>query len=163
MKAIVFGANGYLGTSIVNELTKNGFDVTTTSRSSSETEFQTKNGFNDIISSGKKFNACIWAQGQNAQDTLSSAKNFEAVFDANVLYTIKSLTALIENGLLAPQARLVVLSSVWLRSFWLIFRFYRSTIFSLALCWSSICWLWNFSRAVSIGVWNSFFNARDFK
>ena len=59
MKAIVFGANGYLGTSIVDELTKNGFDVTTTSRSSSETEFQTKNGFNEIISSGKKFNACI--------------------------------------------------------------------------------------------------------
>ena len=113
MKAIVFGANGYLGTSVVDELTKNGFDVTTTSRSSSETEFQTKNGFNDIISSGKKFNACIWAQGQNAQDTLSSAKNFEAVFEANVLYTIKSLTALIENGLLAPQARLVLLSSVW--------------------------------------------------
>ena len=113
MKAIVFGANGYLGSAIVDELSKNSFEVTTSSRSSDETEFQTQDGFDAIIASGKKFNACIWAQGQNAQDTLSSAKNFEAVFEANVLYTIKSLTALIENGLLAPQARLVVLSSVW--------------------------------------------------
>ena len=84
MKAIVFGANGYLGNAIVDELTKNSFDVTTSSRSSDETDFQTQNGFDAIIASGKKFDACIWAQGQNASDTLSTAGNFDAIFEANI-------------------------------------------------------------------------------
>jgi 3-oxoacyl-[acyl-carrier protein] reductase len=113
MKAIVFGANGYLGSAILEELTKSSFDVTTSSRSSGKTEFQTHNGFDAIIASGKKFNACIWAQGQNASDILGTSENFDAIFDANIVFIIKSLRALIENNLLAPQARLVVLSSVW--------------------------------------------------
>ena len=113
MKAIVFGANGYLGSAIVDELRKTSFDVTTSSRSSGETNFQTQDGFEAIIASGEKFDACIWAQGQNATDTLSSAGNFDAIFEANIGFIVKSLTALIENNLLAPQARLVVLSSVW--------------------------------------------------
>jgi hypothetical protein len=50
----------------------------------SETDFQTQDGFDAIISSGKKFDACIWAQGQNASDTLSSAGNFDAIFEANI-------------------------------------------------------------------------------
>jgi len=49
MKAIVFGANGYLGSAIVDELSKNNFDVTTSSRSSGETDFQSQNGFDAII------------------------------------------------------------------------------------------------------------------
>ena len=53
MKAIVFGANGYLGSAIVDELRKSSFDVTTSSRSSGETEFQTQDGFEAIIASGK--------------------------------------------------------------------------------------------------------------
>ena len=113
MKAIVFGANGYLGKSIVNDLLLKGFDVATTSRDSKETDFQTKNGFAQIIDSGLKFNACVWAQGQNANDTLESATSFEAIIDANLTFTINSLRALLENNLLSDNARMVVISSVW--------------------------------------------------
>ena len=113
MKAIVFGANGYLGKSIVNDLLLKGFDVSTTSRDSKETDFQTKNGFAQIIDSGLKFNACVWAQGQNANDTLESATSFEAIIDANLTFTINSLRALLENNLLSDNARMVVISSVW--------------------------------------------------
>lgn len=97
----------------MDELSKNSFDVTTSSRRFGETDFQTQDGFDAIIASDKKFDACIWAQGQNATDTLSTAGNFDAIFEANIGFIVKSLSALIENNLLAPQARLVVLSSVW--------------------------------------------------
>ena len=113
MKAIVFGANGYLGKSIVDDLLLKGFDVATASRDSKDTDFQTKNGFSQIIDSGLKFDACIWAQGQNANDTLESATSFEAIIDANLTFTINSLRALLENNLLSDNARMVVISSVW--------------------------------------------------
>ena len=113
MKAIVYGANGYLGKSIVDDLSLKGFDVATTSRDSKETDFQTKDGFAQIISSGMKFDACVWAQGQNANDTLESATSFEAIIDANLTFTINSLRALLENNLLSDNARMVVISSVW--------------------------------------------------
>ncbi len=113
MKAIVFGANGHLGRSIVEDLLLKGFDVATTSRDSKDTDFQTKDGFAQIIASGLKFDACVWAQGQNANDTLESATNFEAIIDANLIFTVNSLKALLENNLLSDHARLVVLSSVW--------------------------------------------------
>lgn len=113
MRAIVFGANGYLGRAIVEDLLVNGFEVTTCSRNSSDTEFQTESGFEKIIESGNKYDACIWAQGQNANDTLESSKNFEAIFEANILFIVKSLKVLLENNLLVTHARMVILSSVW--------------------------------------------------
>jgi len=113
MKAIVFGANGYLGKSIVEDLSLKGFDVATTSRDSKDTDFQTKDGFAPIINSGMKFHACIWAQGQNTNDTLENATSFEAIIDANLIFTVNSLRALLENNLLGDHARMVVLSSVW--------------------------------------------------
>lgn len=113
MKAIVFGANGHLGESIVSELQLNGFDVATTSRDSKNTEFQTKDGLAQITNSGMIFDACIWAQGQNVNDTLVSATSFEVILDANLVFIVKSLRALLENNLLSDHARLVVLSSVW--------------------------------------------------
>ena len=113
MKAIVFGANGQLGKSIVDDLLLKGFEVATTSRESKVTEFQTKDGFAQIISSEMKFDACIWAQGQNVNDTLESATNFESIIDANLIFTVNSLRVLLENNLLNEGARMVVLSSVW--------------------------------------------------
>ena len=106
MKAIVFGANGQLGKSIVDELLLKGFDVATTSRDSKDTEFQTKDGFAQIISSGMKFDACIWAQGQNVNDTLESATNFDSIIDANLIFTVNSLRVLLENNLLDKGARM---------------------------------------------------------
>jgi len=102
-----------LGKAIVDDLLLKGFDVATTSRDSKETDFQTKDGFAQIINSGMKFDACIWAQGQNANDTLESATSFEEILDANLIFTISSLKALLENDLLSDHARMVVLSSVW--------------------------------------------------
>ena len=113
MKAIVFGANGHLGKSIVDDLLRKGFDIATTSRDSKDTDFQTKDGFAQIITSGMKFDACIWAQGQNTNDTLESATSFEAIIDANLIFTVESLRALLKNNLLSDKARMVVLSSVW--------------------------------------------------
>jgi 3-oxoacyl-[acyl-carrier protein] reductase len=59
--------------------------------------------------------AVIWAQGMNTNDT---ARTFDAaahrrIYDANVLYILISLKALLESGALATAARLVVISSIW--------------------------------------------------
>lgn len=57
----------------------------------------------------------IWAQGMNLND---SARTFDAdvhkrVYDANVVYILSSLKALLDAGNLSDDARMVVISSIW--------------------------------------------------
>ncbi|MGN7292452.1 SDR family oxidoreductase [Rhizobium sp. SAFR-030] len=59
--------------------------------------------------------AVIWAQGMNVND---NARTFDAqlhrrVYDANVVYILASLRTLLDENLLSPHARLVVISSIW--------------------------------------------------
>ncbi|NTF45742.1 SDR family oxidoreductase [Rhizobium rhizogenes] len=59
--------------------------------------------------------AVIWAQGMNLND---NARSFDAelhrrVYDANVVYILASLKALLDSDLLSKTARLVVISSIW--------------------------------------------------
>lgn len=64
---------------------------------------------------GTRFDAVIWAQGMNLNDTARSfdAQTHRRVYDANVLYILSSLKALLDGGNLADDARMVVISSIW--------------------------------------------------
>jgi NAD(P)-dependent dehydrogenase (short-subunit alcohol dehydrogenase family) len=57
----------------------------------------------------------IWAQGMNLND---NARTFDAevhrrAYDANVVYILSSLKALLDAGNLGADARMVVISSIW--------------------------------------------------
>jgi len=113
MNVLVFGARGTLGNAIVKHLKSSGEQVLTVSRNSESTDFQSNDGLDRLLESRHKFDACIWAQGMNANDSLVDSKSFDQVFEANVGYTISTLRALLSRGLLADSARLVVISSIW--------------------------------------------------
>jgi 3-oxoacyl-[acyl-carrier protein] reductase len=64
---------------------------------------------------GRRLNAVVWAQGANCSDDIFSfdLKTHEALYAANVTYVLLSLQALMRRELLAPSARLCIISSIW--------------------------------------------------
>jgi NAD(P)-dependent dehydrogenase (short-subunit alcohol dehydrogenase family) len=113
MNVLVFGASGTLGNAIVEHLKSAGERVWTVSRDSKSTDFQSNDGMDRLVECGHKFDACIWAQGMNAKDSLVDSENFGQVFEANVGYTISTLRTMLSEKLLADSARLVLISSIW--------------------------------------------------
>ena len=115
--AIVFGGSGTIGQAIVNELKKYFTIVLIVSRSPSqgdiiwdgETELCTKS------IDKKSVSAIVWAQGVNFSDNINSfdMDKHRDMYDANVSYILKSLHAIMRDDLLAPEAKLCVISSIW--------------------------------------------------
>lgn len=61
------------------------------------------------------FDAAIWAQGANLNDSIRGfdAAAHERLYRANVLYILQSLSALLDREVLAPTARIAIVSSIW--------------------------------------------------
>lgn len=121
---IVFGATGAIGTALCSWFDAQGYDVTAISRRDALTPHhharwlqwdgnQSVDVFSDIAP--VSIDAVVWAQGVNFSDdihTFDLAKH-QAMYDANVTYILQSLQALLQQNLLAPSARLCVISSIW--------------------------------------------------
>jgi hypothetical protein len=60
-------------------------------------------------------NAAVWAQGANFSDDIDTfdVAAHQDMYAANVTYILVSLQALLQQNLLAPSARLCVISSIW--------------------------------------------------
>jgi 3-oxoacyl-[acyl-carrier protein] reductase len=60
-------------------------------------------------------NAVVWAQGINFNDDIYSfdISEHQRIYAANVVFVLSSLQALLKDRLLAPAARLCVISSIW--------------------------------------------------
>ncbi|MDB5897668.1 MAG: putative oxo-acyl acyl carrier protein dehydrogenase [Ramlibacter sp.] len=64
---------------------------------------------------GERLGAVVWAQGQNCTDSI---RDFDEqvhrdLYEANVLFVLRSLHELLQRDLLARPARLCIISSVW--------------------------------------------------
>jgi NAD(P)-dependent dehydrogenase (short-subunit alcohol dehydrogenase family) len=61
------------------------------------------------------FDSVCWAQGQNGSDSIYSFDEtfHQNMYDANVIFILKSLHNLLNNALLTPSAKLCVISSIW--------------------------------------------------
>ena len=61
------------------------------------------------------FDAICWAQGANLNDSIYSFNktNHQALYEANVLFVLESLSQLLKAGLLAKSAKLCIVSSIW--------------------------------------------------
>jgi 3-oxoacyl-[acyl-carrier protein] reductase len=114
--ALVFGGGGQIGAACAEMLREQGFDVISTGRSASD-GIEPYDPLTDkfALPGEGPFDAVVWAQGANLNDSVLDfdSERHKATYDANVLYVLESLHALLVSERLAQGARLCVISSVW--------------------------------------------------
>jgi NAD(P)-dependent dehydrogenase (short-subunit alcohol dehydrogenase family) len=116
--ALVFGGGGQIGAACVERLRDSGFEVVATGRTASEGIAAYDPLADKFALPGEGvFDAVVWAQGANVNDSILDfdAERHRAIYDANVLFVLESLHALLTSERLARGARLCVISSVWQR------------------------------------------------
>ena len=123
-KILIFGASGAIGRSLCEWHHKKGYDVLAVVRSADRISAA---GIQQIIWSGDLndpgleilngalVDGVVWAQGLNINDNpyTFNVEEHEKVYEANVLYVLKSLQLLLRDDRLSNTARLVVISSIW--------------------------------------------------
>ena len=106
LKYLVFGATGSIGSACVEKLQKSG-TVFLGSRDLVELENQ--------VEEFSGFNGIIWAQGVNTSDSIETfaSETFARIMDANVIFILKTLKILVDNGKVNRDSQLLVMSSIW--------------------------------------------------
>jgi len=116
--ALVFGGGGQIGAACAEALRRQGFEVTSTGRQGDEAAgIATYDPLTDkfALPGEESFDAVVWAQGANLNDSILDfdVAPHRAIYEANVLFVLESLHALLASERLAQGARLCVISSVW--------------------------------------------------
>lgn len=122
--AVVFGGTGSIGKSIVKEFSKNFKSVVVFSRNNasnkskkniSYSNWNSQSEFPINLIKRKSINSVVWSQGMNFSDNIKLFKidEHKTMYDANVIYILKSLNTMVSNNLLADSARLCIVSSIW--------------------------------------------------
>lgn len=122
-KLLLFGASGSIGLAIGHKFTDHSWTVVGVTRGESSYTFPISwDPFNDnsqqLIESLKlhgNYDAVCWAQGQNCNDSIYKFDEqlHREVYEANVIYILKTLSILLDNELLSKPAKLCVVSSIW--------------------------------------------------
>lgn len=122
---LVFGASGAIGSAICAMALSKGWQVTGVARSA---EADVPTGVRMLaldplapdfsgsqLASQGGYTAVCWAQGANATDTVYDVdpQAHLKLYNANCLYILVTLKALLNDGLLAGPARMCVISSIW--------------------------------------------------
>jgi 3-oxoacyl-[acyl-carrier protein] reductase len=125
---LVFGGRGAIGTAVCSKFISLGWRVTATSRQPAGTD--RADGITwitcdpgsvlptpAVLDRGAPYDAVCWAQGANTSDSVLdvAVENHMALYRANCLFVLETLRSLLDQQLLAPRARLVVISSIWQR------------------------------------------------
>jgi len=116
--ALLFGSKGAIGSTIAATFERQGWRVVTVSHvADSRSEYSV--GEEDWVSrlgeSGHLFNCVIWAQGTNLSDSVDTFDSaaYRHVLKANLDFVVSTMSQVLNSSLLAPNARLTVLSSIW--------------------------------------------------
>ena len=120
-KLLLFGASGAIGRATRAAFEARHWQVTGTGRRGATSDglvsydpFDPK--FDEaILDSTGPYSAVCWAQGANLSDSIYDVdvdKHLD-LYRANVMFNVVSLRMLLDRGLLAPNSRLCVISSVW--------------------------------------------------
>jgi nucleoside-diphosphate-sugar epimerase len=119
-RLLLFGATGLLGGSVNTHFINEGWSVTGVTRHESQGEnllsWNPTSDNDDIsrLAQTESFDAVCWAQGMNFNDAI---ENFDVdahllMYQANVLFVLRSLKKLMELEKLNTGARLCVISSI---------------------------------------------------
>jgi NAD(P)-dependent dehydrogenase (short-subunit alcohol dehydrogenase family) len=129
---LVFGGRGALGAAVVAHFAAAGWRVTATSRSSAplvddaaagggvrwlRCDTGASHGGVERLGAAGPWDAVCWAQGSNLSDSVASVElpRHRELYEANCVFVIETLQALLAAGTLNAGARLVVVSSIWQR------------------------------------------------
>jgi 3-oxoacyl-[acyl-carrier protein] reductase len=122
-KLLLFGGTGAIGSEVATHFRKRGWAVMVAGRQAvnigdyicwnplAKVTQQTI----DILQTTGPFDAVCWAQGKNCNDNVYSFdvdEHYE-VYDANLVYIMKSLQLLLNKNLLTKPSRLCIISSIW--------------------------------------------------
>lgn len=122
---LVFGASGSIGQAICTHFQEQGDRVIGVGRNPTKSQSldwvtwaEDEAQFHQELSAkllNSKVDSVVWAQGMNFNDDISnfdSAKHLQ-MYEANVLFILRSLQVIMDVDLLAKNARLCVISSIW--------------------------------------------------
>jgi len=118
---LLFGGSGVIGSAIADKFKSEGWSVCTLGRAHLNSEGsiivwpQSEKSIVGNIPSSTPFDAVCWAQGANLNDSIyefNEAAHLE-IYQANVLYILRTLSQLLQNNLLLHPARLCIISSIW--------------------------------------------------
>ena len=124
-RLLVFGASGAIGGAIVADAAGRGWSVTGVARRLPETpsegvEFYALDPLADdldtsFLSEAEPFDAVCWAQGANVNDNIGNVdvKRHMEIYEANCVYILATMQALLRLDKLRSPARLCVISSIW--------------------------------------------------
>jgi len=124
-RILIFGASGAIGSEICKTFSTNNWNTVAVSRASANftTEATSHLTFDpfasqagpDVFDEHAPYNAVCWAQGSNVSDNICSVDIDEhlAIYQANCLYILATLKVLLNRHLLAPNAKLCIISSIW--------------------------------------------------
>lgn len=123
----IFGASGSIGLHLCNHFLAQGWRVYGISRRPPPKDI----GLSDIhwvcwdpdqpaapenlVSTLPVLNAVVWAQGMNFNDNIGTVDTSShiAMYQANVVYVLQTLSSLLNSARLESPARLCVISSIW--------------------------------------------------
>lgn len=123
-KLLLFGGSGTLGEAICSKFEKEGWNVWVSGRSQSGSGQYIGWDVLDCVSeeqvmsklcSAGTFDAVCWSQGMNMSDSIFDFQDEAHVkmYEANVLFVIKSLNVLLSNNFVSSPAKFCVVSSIW--------------------------------------------------
>ncbi len=120
-RCLIFGGFGALGSAAALEFEKNSFEVWRTSRLSRANESKSIVAVGEGVADAKSFNslpqfdAVVWAQGLNLNDSIVEYKEheFDEVFNANVKFVVSTLSSLLTLKSVRPGAKICIVSSIW--------------------------------------------------
>lgn len=124
---VIFGASGAIGQALCESFLAKSYGVTAISRTGMSPNASLSGadwlawdasdsaGIFAASNESRQFNAVVWAQGANCSDDIYTfdLKAHEALYAANVTYILVALQVLLRHNLLAPSARLCIISSIW--------------------------------------------------
>jgi hypothetical protein len=120
---LLFGASGSIGSAIGQKFIDQSWTVVGVTRGKPSNKFPISwNPFDDNVQHSIEalklhgnFDAVCWAQGQNCNDSIYQFDEqlHRDVYEANVIYILKTLSVLLDNALLSKPAKLCVVSSIW--------------------------------------------------
>ena len=117
MNYLIIGGTGSIGSFIVKELKKLGYNVFITT-SNKEKEDVDNNIYNvtinnlNVLNKLPKLNGIVWAHGINVNDNIENVSNLSELLETNVIYIVKTLEFLLHTHIL-NNANLVIISSIW--------------------------------------------------
>ena len=121
-KLLLFGGSGQIGAAVAAKFIDKDWNVCKMVRapiaeipSAIAWDVLAGNNIPNGLKVQSPFDAICWAQGANLNDSIYSFNKIshQALYEANVLFILESLSQLLKAGLLAKSAKLCIVSSIW--------------------------------------------------